>query len=468
MMPQNRSDPTRQTLERDEDERLAPVAMRSATAQRCAPRDPEGRAFDYRTEFQRDRDRILHSRAFRRLRLKSNGGAFPPVEPWRDRLTHTLEVSQLSRTVARSLGLNEDLVEAIALGHELGAPPFGEAGALALDALMAGRAGGFGIGAQSLRVVDRIEKWYAHPGLNLTDATREGIVKHEPPAERSIVLRQTGVEGTARAHLRLDAPPFFEAQVVTAVHGVATTVQDLDDGLRAGGIDPSEVERLPIVKELIRREGIPRAQRGGLHVRAGSLYRALTHMLVSVLIQNSRRGLDAWMRTHRVTTHGEFLDNRDHVAAGTIALSARAARLFEGLTGLVQRRLHHGAALRGVATRARHIISGLLETLTVDPRLAEDYVLIRFREENGGSYLRDLSGPDAEKEIRRRYRGNARFARLIADHIAGMTDLFAVSEYERLLGPHPTSHAVHPAVRAAQGSRGADDANAAREGGQGR
>ena len=177
-MTRDMADLTREELEIEEDRRLAFCAMRSSRARRGVPRSREGRVFDYRTEFQRDRDRILHSRAFRRLRLKSHGGAFPPVERYRDRLTHTLEVSQLARTVARGLGLNEDLVEAIAIGHELGVPPFGRAGEEALSALPG--VGRFRTNEQSLRVVDVLEKRYEHSGINLTDATREGILKHAP------------------------------------------------------------------------------------------------------------------------------------------------------------------------------------------------------------------------------------------------------------------------------------------------
>ena len=434
MMARNRPDPTRHDLEKDEDQRLAAVAMRSTRAQRCLPRDPEGRAFDYRTEFQRDRDRILHSRAFRRLRLKSHGGATPPAEPCRDRMTHTLEVSQLARTVARSLSLNEDLVEAIALGHELGSPPFGRAGEAALAGLLGTRAGGFASGAQSLRVVDRIEKWYRHPGLNLTDAVREGIVKTMPKEALGAALRQIDAEGAALEQLRAAWPPFFEAQVVAAVDEVAGVVQDLDDGLRAGALDYDEVTRLPIVAELNRKVPGTRGGRGGLHMKAGTLYRGLTHMLVAGLIQNSRRAIESWVRANNVVVHEDFWKARGRVTRG-VTLPARTARMFAGLREFIERRMHQGAALRGVAARARHIIAGLFNALAADPRLAEDYLLLRFREENGGAYLRDLTGRQAEREIRQRYLGSHRFARLVADHIAGMTDLFAIAEYERLLGP---------------------------------
>ena len=177
----------RRRLERAEEERLAPYAQSSAEATRRHPIEDEGRAFDYRTDFQRDRDRIVYSRAFRRLRQKAQTGILPAYEDHRrNRLTHTLEVTQLARTIGRALSLNEDLVEAVALGHDLGQPPFGPAGEGALDDLMSGRLdgrGGAGLGDlggfwhawQGVRVVDRLEKRYDHPGLNLTDIVREGI-----------------------------------------------------------------------------------------------------------------------------------------------------------------------------------------------------------------------------------------------------------------------------------------------------
>jgi len=414
-------DLTRQGLERDENARLAPWAMRSALARRHLPLERDGRVFDYRTEFQRDRDRILHSRAFRRLRLKSQGGAFPPAERYRDRLTHTLEVSQLSRTVARGLCLNEDLVEAIALGHELGMPPFGRAGEAALAGLLPRRSGGFRYNHQSLRVVDLIEKRYDHAGVNLTDATREGILKH------------ADFDASAGdAALHLEWAPFFETQVVAAVDEVASVVQDLDDGLRAGDLELAAVESLAIVRELQRRVG-PRPS--GSFMRTNAINRGLTHMLVTAIIHHSGRTLRAWAKAARITTHEEFLAARDAVKPGTIGLTPAVRRLYDGLRAFVSRHLHQGAWLSGVAARARHLLGGLYNALREDPRLADDYLLLRFKQEHGGRYLRDVGPSEIGSEIARRYRGNPRYARLVADHIAGMTDMFAVAEYERLLGP---------------------------------
>ncbi|HKY31814.1 MAG TPA: HD domain-containing protein [Candidatus Polarisedimenticolia bacterium] len=427
---------TREELEKDEDQRLAPYALRSAAARRGVRVGPEGRIFDYRTEFQRDRDRILHSRAFRRLRLKSHGGAFPPAERYRDRLTHTLAVSQMCRTVARGLGLNEDLVEAIALGHEVGMPPFGPHGEAALGSLLAGVDGGFSYAVQSLRVVDRLEKRYAHEGLNLTDATREGILKHAgwPPPEGS---------PAAPPELSPQWAPLFEAQVVAAVEPAARAIEDLDDGLRAGDVDSESVERLPIVRELMRRvaaapargPGRRAAGRAAMNRRANLIHRGLTHMLVTGIIHHSRRTLRAWAREHAVTGPRELLRARPHVQAGMVGLTPAAARMYDGLGDFVSRHLHQGAWLSAAASRARHLLGALFRALADNPRLAEDYMLLRFKQDEGGPYLRDVPPAAMEAELARRYRGSRPFARIVADHIAGMTDLFTVAEHERLLGP---------------------------------
>ncbi len=315
-------------------------------------------------------------------------------------------------------------MEAIALGHELGMPPFAQAGEAALDALLSQADGGFRYAAQSLRVVERVEKRYRHPGLNLTDLTREGILKHAGPAP--------GADAT----LHPGWPAFPEAQLVGTVDRIASSVQDLDDGLRAGELDIEEVEGLPIVRELLRRIGAPqRARRGGAFMRANAINRGLTHMMVTGIIQHSRRGLRSWQRAEGVDAHEAFLAARPRFAPEAIGLTAAAAKMYDGLREFLSRRLYQGAWLRGVSTRAAGLIGGLFRALTDDPRLADDYLLLRFKEEEGGPYLRDVTPTQVEAEITRRYHGNARFARLVADHIAGMTDTFLLAEHERILGP---------------------------------
>jgi dGTPase len=423
------NDLTRRELEKDEDARLAPWASRSSEARRAVPLDREGRLFDYRTEFQRDRDRIVHARAFRRLRLKSNGGALPPDEPFRDLLTHTLALSQMARTAARGLSLNEDLVEAIALGHSLGSPPFGMNGAAALDDMLRD-AGGFRVPRQSLRVVDLLEKRYAHPGLNLTDAVREGIA------------RLAG-EDEVPPDLHPGAPPSCEARVVAALERPLTAIEELDDALRAREVDPSAVERLALVRVLRRHigegaftgrgRGSGAGGLGMLHRLANTLHRGLTHMLVTGLIHASRRSLRLWGRTHGVDSPQAFRAAHDRVPPATIGLTPAAARMYDALGEFVGRRVHHAAGRAAVGLRARRVVQGLFRVMHDDPLVTDDYVLLRFKEQAGGPYLRDVPFSAVAGEIARRYRGNPLFSRLVADHIAGMTDPFALAEHERLV-----------------------------------
>jgi len=210
----------RQWIESREDAWLHPAATRSRDAQRPRPEPPCA----VRTEFQRDRDRIIHSKAFRRLKHKTQVFIAPEGDHFRTRLTHTLEVTQIARTIGRALGLNEDLIEAIGLGHDLGHTPFGHTGERALAAVFPG----FRHNEQSLRVVDRIER--DGRGLNLTDPVRDGILRHSKPVE-SIAGELAG------------RPQTPEAQVVRVSDGIAYINHDLDDALRAGMVRPQEVPR---------------------------------------------------------------------------------------------------------------------------------------------------------------------------------------------------------------------------------
>ncbi|MGW8250013.1 MAG: deoxyguanosinetriphosphate triphosphohydrolase, partial [Anaerolineales bacterium] len=215
---------TRQELEAHEDQNLAPYGMRS--------KDSKGRAYpddepEYRTVFQRDRDRILHTTAFRRLEYKTQVFINYEGDYYRTRLTHTLEVSQIGRTIARALGGNEDLVETISLAHDLGHPPFGHSGEVSLGRLMRDH-GGFDHNKQSLRIVTLLENRYPDfPGLNLTWEVREGIVKHESEYDTA-----------DSAEYNPDLHGNLEAQITNAADELAYTAHDLDDGLRSGMITP--------------------------------------------------------------------------------------------------------------------------------------------------------------------------------------------------------------------------------------
>jgi dGTPase len=463
-------DETRRDLEIREDASLAPCAMRSAGATRPRRLDPEGRVFDYRTEYQRDRDRILHSRAFRRLRLKGEGWSPGPPDQLRDRLSHTLEVAQMARTVARALSLNEDLTEAIALGHDLGSPPFGREGAAALDGLLASLprhlSGRFRIPDQSLRVVDLLEKRYAHAGLNLTQEVRAGILRLGEPAPGQVSTRDSSRgSGTSRRRGRparssgsgsrgcaaiepdpVDRtyPPSLEAQAVAVSDRIASAIGELDDAFRSGGIEPASVERLPIVRALIRRLGgrYPARSRGTVFTRANLIHRGLTHLLVSATIQSSRRTIRDWSEDAGVSDHESFLEARRSLPSSSIGMDDGSLGLFEGLReALLSLRQASDSAAQSRAW-ARKILASLLEAYRSDPRLVDDYVLLRFKEVAGVKFLRDLPRRSMETEIARRYHASGVFVRLVADHLAGMTDAFACSEYARLLGSFPAPGGV--------------------------
>jgi dGTPase len=426
----------RRRLERAENERLAPYALRSSDSSRRYPIEDEGRLFDYRSQFQRDRDRIVYSRAFRRLRQKAQAGILPAYEDHRrNRLTHTLEVAQLARTIGRALRLNEDLVEAIALGHDLGQPAFGPAGERALDDLLSGRLdgrGGPGLGErggfrrswQSLRVVDRIEKRYEHPGLNLTDAVREGIFKSgsgdAPPQEL--------------AGVRPGLAPPFETQAVVLSDRIAGALHDLDDALQAGVVDLGQVERLAAVARLKEKLGAKYRPRASRFMRANVIHRGLIHLLVTGAVLASGRTLTRWCSRHEVDDAERFSAVRDELVAGDeIGLATPGRRMLEEIEEFIEARVRRSGAASRMDGRGRRILLGLYAAYHADPTLLPDHVLLRFKEIARVSFLRDLPERAVEEEVATRYRKDARFMRLLADHLAAMTDTYAVAEHAELL-----------------------------------
>jgi dGTPase len=430
-------EPMRRRLERAEDGRLAPWALRASGATRRHPVEDEGRAFDYRTGFQRDRDRIVYSRAFRRLRQKAQAGILPAYEDHRrNRLTHTLEVAQVARTIGRALTLNEDLIEAVSLGHDLGQPPFGPAGEQALDDLLSGRLdgrggpglgdlGGFSRSWQGIRVVDHLEKRYDHPGLNLTDAVREGILKAAPGSK----LPPEAPEGT-----RAGMAPAFEVQVVALADRIASALHDLDDALQAGAVDVPHVERLQAVKELKRKLGTRWRPQAGRFMKANAIHRGLTHLLVTNAIIGSDASLRRWSAKHDVADPATFARIRDETVRGDeVGLPPAGRRLLEDLEGFLELRVHRGREADRVNGRGRRVLLGTFAAYHADPALLDDHVLLRYKEAAGVSFLRDLSRNEVEAEISRHYRREPRFVRLLADHLASMTDAFAVAEHARLM-----------------------------------
>jgi dGTPase len=379
----------RHAVEFDESARLAAYAVRSVDSQGRVHAEPE---HPYRTAFQRDRDRIVHSRAFRRLEYKTQVFVYREGDHYRNRLTHTLEGSQISRTIARALRLNEDLAEAVALAHDLGHTPFGHAGERALSDCMS-REGGFDHNRQSLRIVDLLEDRYPDfRGLNLTDETREGILKHGIQWEHPVPVPVQGEQ------------PSLEAQVVDASDEIAYTNHDLDDGLRSELLDLVSLADVPIWRAA--REQV-KAEHGGAAepVLQAQTVRAIINRLVTDLVQTSgerleKSGVDSVAAVRK--TEGRL-----------IAFSPEVAEAKRELKRFLYEKLYFHPRVREMSDRGARILAELFACFRDDPARLPVHVSERFDE-------------DGE-------------ARAIADYTAGMTDRFAMIEYERLVGAdgHP-------------------------------
>jgi dGTPase len=415
---------TRENFERLEEERLAVFASKSARAVRpYGPARPmEG---DVRTEYARDRDRIIHSRAFRRLKHKTQ--VFIPYEGdhFRTRLTHTIEVSQIARSAARALGLNEDLTEAIALGHDLGHTPFGHSGERVLDRLLRAShpmAGGFKHNYQSVRVVDRLEKRYDDPGLNLTHDVREGIFKHTT-WKRNLPFPLEFPEG-----LRFESGGTLEAQIVNWSDEIAQQTHDLEDGLPL--TEEEAIEALEISRFVrgARTAGRDRA------ARRASLIRGMIGVLTADLVETSRGRIEAWLEKNGVTTADQFYQRKDRLPGDLVAFSERGRRDYRELKEFVYRHVIHSFPVSRNDGHARRVITGIYNAYRENPRLLPDYVLLGLHEEIGVRFLREVALKDIDREVAENYFPRPEFYRAIADHIAGMTDSYCNAEYKELVG----------------------------------
>jgi dGTPase len=414
---------TRQHFERLEEERLALFASKSARAVR--PRGPATpMAGDARTEYARDRDRIIHSRAFRRLKHKTQ--VFIPYEGdhFRTRLTHTIEVSQIARSGARALGLNEDLTEAIALGHDLGHTPFGHSGERILDRLLREshpQAGGFKHNYQSVRVVDRLEKRYDEPGLNLTHDVREGIFKHTV-WKRAFPFPLDFPEG-----LRFESGGTLEAQLVNWSDEIAQQTHDLEDGLPLAEEDAIEALEISRVVRQSRAPGKDRA------ARRGSLIRGMIGVLSADLVESSRGRIEAWLES-TASRRPTILRAAGPPAGDLVAFSDQGRAYYRELKDFVYRHVIHSFPVSRNDGHARRVITGVFKAYRENPRLLPDYVLLGLHDEIGVRFLREVSLKDVDTEVAENYTPRPEFYRAIADHIAGMTDSYCNAEYKDLVG----------------------------------
>jgi dGTPase len=372
-------------VSRDADALLAAYAAQAAASRGRIHAETEAIG---RTAFQRDRDRIVHCTAFRRLEYKTQVFVNHEGDLFRTRLTHSIEVAQIGRGIARSLRVNEDLVEAIALAHDLGHTPFGHAGQDALAACMQPH-GGFEHNLQSLRVVDELEERYgAFNGLNLTFETREGILKHCSAAN----ARALGALGERFLKRR---QPGIEAQIANLADEIAYSNHDIDDGLRSGLLTLKQLEEVPLFARhaaTVRVEYPAIAERRMVH----ETVRRMINTLVVDLIAESRRRLQA--------AQPQSIDDV-RAAAPLVAFSAELRREADELKSFLMDNLYRHYQVLRMTVKARRIVTELFDAFCDEPRL--------------------LPGDHQA-------RAAADKARAIADYVAGMTDRYAIKEHRRL------------------------------------
>jgi dGTPase len=364
---------------------LAPYAARSAATRGRTHPEPPTVA---RSEFQRDRDRIIHSTAFRRLEYKTQVFVNHEGDLFRTRLTHSLEVAQIGRSIARNLRVNEDLVEAIALAHDLGHTPFGHAGQDALAECMKPY-GGFEHNLQSLRVVDELEERYGgFDGLNLCFETREGILKH-CSLENARTLGALGERFIERRQ------PSLEAQIANLADEIAYNNHDIDDGLRSGLLLLAQLEDVPIFARHVSevRERYPAlAERRLIH----ETVRRMINTLIIDLIEETRR---------RIAAVGPDSVDAVRAAPPLVAFSEPVRREADELKRFLHDHLYRHYRVMRMTSKARRIVRELFAAFMDDPRLLPADHRVR-----------------AERDR----------ARAIADYVAGMTDRYAIKEHRRL------------------------------------
>ena len=376
---------SRLELEAHESDVLAPYAVRSAqSGGRCFP-DAEPA---YRTAFQRDRDRILHSAAFRRLEYKTQVFMSEESDYSRTRLTHTLEVSQIGRTIARALAVNEDLVEAICLAHDLGHPPFGHAGERALNSVLAEH-GGFNHNLQSYRIVTELEQRYAGwPGLNLTRETLFGMAKHETDFALS---EAAGLDPALRGSL--------EAQIANAADELAYNAHDLDDGLNAGILDPAHLQEVALWRRVLAERPLP----DGPLTEVGR--HTLICALVGLLVDDLIAATDARL-TEAAPRSPDDVRRAAHNLAG---FSGDMAGQVAELKRYLYANLYGSWRIVRMQRRAERFLIDLTRAFLADPRQLPP----------GALAAADRVG----------------VPRAVADAVACMTDRGALLEYRRLFDP---------------------------------
>ncbi len=366
---------------------LAPYALKSAESRGRVHPESESTT---RTAFERDRDRIIHTTAFRRLEYKTQVFVFYEGDHYRTRLTHTLEVAQLGRSLARGLGANEYLTEAICLAHDLGHAPFGHAGEHVLNKVMA-EYGGFNHNTQSYRVVTELEQRFPDfPGLNLTYETREGMIKHETTYDKSDA---TGYEPEKRASL--------EAQIANLADEIAYNAHDLEDGLRAGLFTPQDLDELVIWQELSDWAGWRRDQPLDQMTRREIIRELIGQSVTSVFEYTAVQ-----LEQHQIDTPEKLQLHHENVVGYEIEFGQK----IKALKKFLYQRMYRHYRLVRMQTKAERFIREIFEAYMQEPDMLPATTQAR---------LKDTPLP-----------------RVITDYIAGMTDRYALDEWEKLFNPY--------------------------------
>ena len=377
------------------------LARYAANEKSSAGRLHREQAPPFRSEFQRDRDRIVHSSAFRRLEYKTQVFLNHEGDMFRTRLTHSIEVAQIGRTIARAMSLNEDLTEAICLAHDLGHTPFGHAGQDALNQCMR-EFGGFEHNLQSLRVVDHLEEKYAaFPGLNLMFETREGILKHcsRKNARKLGTLGRRFFNGTR---------PGLEAQAADLADEIAYNNHDVDDGLRSGLITVEQLIECAVFREHhdnVTRQWPELSGRRLIH----ELVRRMINSQVCDVIDSSK------LKIRELKPQG--IEDVRKADENLICMSEEMLQKHQQLKRFLRSNLYNHYRVNRMTYKAKKVLSVLFDEFTGEPSLLPD-------------------------EVRRKITsaaGSEPAERIIADYIAGMTDRYAIAEYDRINNPHANS-----------------------------
>ena len=407
----------REFFEKAEEDLLAPYATKSKVAHITRIYNEE--EHPYRTAFQRDRDRIIHSRAFRRLKHKQQVFLISEGDHYRTRLTHTLEVSQLARTMAKALGLNEELVEAIALGHDLGHTPFGHVGEVVLDNILSGNDnldgfltgdnfGGFKHNYQSVRVVDLIEKKYRFDGLNLTSYVREGILKHTHLYREKYLYPDFNFQGL---HFEIDVATTIEGQIVAICDEIAQRTHDLEDGVRAGLVELEQVRNVDIIALIEKMYGIKNLLNQDRYTYRNEIIRGLINFLVNDIISTSLKNIASFYQRKK---------RLDYFDEEIVRFSDQINPLQLQLNQFIYKEIIFKGRGHEINSQNKNIIRKLFQCILKNPVHLPKYIFNRIKK------------VDTKQQQQFNSENNVRFLRIIADHIASMTDRFAVLEFEKL------------------------------------